>query len=273
MNLGPNTVASTYQYILNQSGKSITLGSGQSVDWNGAGVIAATGDQTISGTKTFAYGINAGINGSGFNNFTVDSDFVYIYGIGPLGLFRFLSSEEGVIADQYSNPIIDVFGRSIICTKKNISGDVTGLFPVINLDNQASLLDPQSQNPILKWGDGILQSSGVSCYLGDNAFNAFGNAGIENYFGDGGENNSFGPNAFNNRFGENSQNNQFGSLTGVNEFYGTLSILNTGKMRLANFTGASSQSGLRGELRVSGSGLYVCTGANSGWGRVFLSSF
>lgn len=45
-------------------------------------------------------------------------------------------------------------------------------------------------------------------------------------------------------------------------------------LRLPQFTGSSNQNGNFGELKVSGSGLYVCTGTNgSGWGRIFLSTF
>jgi hypothetical protein len=43
---------------------------------------------------------------------------------------------------------------------------------------------------------------------------------------------------------------------------------------LPAFAGLSSQTGKFGEMAVSGSGLYICTGtAGSGWGRVFLSTF
>lgn len=169
MNLGPNTVASTYQYVLNQSGSSITLGSGQAVNWIGAGVVVATGGtQTISGSKSFV------------GNFYV---------------------------------------------------------------------------------------------TGSGSYNEIGTYSIQNHFGDIATQNLFGSQASSNFFGYDASYNSFGSAAGTNEFYGTVSVLNTGKIRLANFTGASSQDGLRGELRVSGSGLYVCTGASAGWGRVFLSSF
>jgi hypothetical protein len=54
MNLGLNTVSSTYQFVLNQSGaNTITLGDGSAVNWNAGGVVALTGDQGISGAKTF----------------------------------------------------------------------------------------------------------------------------------------------------------------------------------------------------------------------------
>ena len=54
MNLGLNTVSSTYQFVLNQSGaNAITLGDNSAVNWNAGGVVALTGTQTISGSKTF----------------------------------------------------------------------------------------------------------------------------------------------------------------------------------------------------------------------------
>jgi hypothetical protein len=43
-------------------------------------------------------------------------------------------------------------------------------------------------------------------------------------------------------------------------------------LRLPMFAGSSSQSGNIGELKISGSGLYICTGANS-WGRTFILTF
>ena len=55
MNLGFNTVSSTYKYLLTQSGANpITLGDNSSVNWSTAGLVSATGgNQTISGIKTF----------------------------------------------------------------------------------------------------------------------------------------------------------------------------------------------------------------------------
>jgi hypothetical protein len=45
-------------------------------------------------------------------------------------------------------------------------------------------------------------------------------------------------------------------------------------LRLPSFTGSSSQSGSLGQMAVSGTSLYVCTGTSSPfWGRVILSSF
>jgi hypothetical protein len=43
-------------------------------------------------------------------------------------------------------------------------------------------------------------------------------------------------------------------------------------LRLPRFNGASSQAGNIGELKISGSNLYVCTGTNL-WGRVAVTNF
>jgi hypothetical protein len=45
-------------------------------------------------------------------------------------------------------------------------------------------------------------------------------------------------------------------------------------LRLPSFTGLSSQSGSLGQMAVSGTSLYVCTGTSSPfWGRIALSAF
>jgi hypothetical protein len=67
MDLGLFNVSDTYQYVLNQSGtNTITLGNGSAVNWNAGGVVALTGNQTISGTKTF----NSSIVGNLIGNAT-----------------------------------------------------------------------------------------------------------------------------------------------------------------------------------------------------------
>jgi hypothetical protein len=58
MNLGPTLVSSTYQYLLNQSGSSITLGDNSSVNWGGNNLVATTGNQSIGGIKTFTSNIS-----------------------------------------------------------------------------------------------------------------------------------------------------------------------------------------------------------------------
>jgi hypothetical protein len=54
----------------------------------------------------------------------------------------------------------------------------------------------------------------------------------------------------------------------------TLDFASGTYLSLPRFAGLSNQTGKFGEMAVSGSGLYICTGtAGSGWGRIFLSSF
>lgn len=70
MNLFDTKIKDTYIYALNQSGANpITLGNNGAVDWNAGGVVTLTGNQTISGIKTF-----------GTNNSIVDSTFSHILG-------------------------------------------------------------------------------------------------------------------------------------------------------------------------------------------------
>jgi hypothetical protein len=128
--------------------------------------------------------------------------------------------------------------------------------------------------------------------FGDSATdtNSFGNNAASNQFGNGITTaNEFGDSAAGNSFGNSANGNGFGLLANGNAF-GNAAITNTfgsncpnnvyasgrfsGPIRLtlARFSGSSSQTGQSGEARISGSGLYICTGTNS-WGRVFLSSF
>ena len=53
MNLGPRTISSTYQFVLNASGGRVTLGDDTNPNWIGTTVASTTGTQTISGVKTF----------------------------------------------------------------------------------------------------------------------------------------------------------------------------------------------------------------------------
>jgi hypothetical protein len=64
MNLGPQRISDTYQFVLNASGGRVTLGDGSNPNWIGTTVASATGAQTISGVKTFDSTINANITGS-----------------------------------------------------------------------------------------------------------------------------------------------------------------------------------------------------------------
>jgi hypothetical protein len=147
-------------------------------------------------------------------------------------------------------------------------------------------------------------------YLGAGAINnQFGIIANSNYFGEQAQvGNDFGPNTFINRFGLNAINyfgqqsaNLFGTINSYNYFGGAGSVNeygsgycfgpflfdtrpqvnNTGillsgestSFQLPRFSGLSSQSGQQGELRASGSFLYICTGTSSGWIRFSGSTF
>jgi hypothetical protein len=63
MNLGPERISGSYQYVLNQNGASpITLGNNSSVNWNAGGVVALTGIQYIVGAKNFDGPVGVGVN-------------------------------------------------------------------------------------------------------------------------------------------------------------------------------------------------------------------
>jgi hypothetical protein len=80
MDLGLFNVSDTYQYVLNQSGaNAITLGNGATVNWNVGGVVALTGDQTISGIKTFNSPIYGDLYGNA-NTSTLVTNGVYTTG-------------------------------------------------------------------------------------------------------------------------------------------------------------------------------------------------
>ena len=65
MDLGPQIVKNSYQYLLVQSGANpIRLGANGSVNWSAGGVADLTGTQTIGGTKTFSSTIVGSINGN-----------------------------------------------------------------------------------------------------------------------------------------------------------------------------------------------------------------
>ncbi len=152
-------------------------------------------------------------------------------------------------------------------------------------------------------GSGVSNAFGLSAdandFGGSATVNHFGQDSSSNYFAEFADNNYFGQSSYNNyiafegyyntfgqyalgndfgsysdynSFGYQADNNSFGS-DNLNTYLGTCLFTSTGRMRLANFTGAASQTGLRGEARVSGTFLYVCTGDTSGWGRVQLTTF
>lgn len=232
MNLGPEIVSDSYKYLLVQSGNNpITLGANANVNWNAGGVVATTGAQTISGVKTFASNINAASFGSGASN------------SNAFGLSATLNSfGVGATDNYFGGPFNNYFAY----------GAVNNTFGQASTENY--------------FGD----SSNYNSFGFEVEQNEFGYNATANSFGISAEANSFGNFATVNDFGFGATNNNFGN-DNLNTYLGTCLFTSTGRMRLANFTGAANQTGLRGEARVSGTYLYICTGSTSGWGRIQLS--
>jgi hypothetical protein len=229
MNLGPQIIKNSYPYLLVQSGNNpIKLGNNADVNWIAGGVVASTGNQTISGVKTFASDVSAISFGSGREDNYIAPNSSY---------------------NRFGNAaVINEFGRS--------ASDYNEFGSYANANEFGSLAN------VNEFGS---YASGENSFGKSASINSFGFLSQINYFG---ENAILG-----NYFGENARENYFGSATGQNLYAGVSIFDSTGRMRLASFTGASSQTGLRGEARVSGTYLYICTGSTSQWGRVQLTSF
>lgn len=106
----------------------------------------------------------------------------------------------------------------------------------------------------------------MSDYLGntDTLLNYFGGVNpVSAYIAGAGETiNYFGIRSFSNHFGLQANNN----------YYYTGEFMQPVKLRLNTFAGSKNQSGNVGDLRVSGTYLYICTGTNT-WGRTLISTF
>jgi hypothetical protein len=257
MNLGPAAVNLTYRYLLNQSGTNITLGDNSAVNWNGANVVARTGAQTISGIKTFTSNILASSFGNGATN----------------NQFGYQSTSSNIFGNEAPN---NYFGDYATSLNSFGAGAAVNYFGVGSNNSFGGSEDTTTNN-----------SFGVNCQsnnFGTNSLgNDFGNNSTSNSFGSSAATNTFGDNAtMINSFGNSAVSNSFGDGATESNNFGTNSPLNTFggglfnsgiKLLLPEFSGPSSQDGQFGELRISGSGLYVCTGATGGWRRTFLLSF
>jgi len=273
MNLGPLTVSGSYQYVLNQSGNSITLGDGNAVNWNASNVVTRTGNQTISGNKIFASNVivsgslntvvGASIaigNGDGANNYLGES--------AGLNYIGYLASTNYFGNSAYSNTFgdsADINSFGYLAVSNTFGNESNNEFGTYSVSNNFGFYATHN-----KFGlDSDLNEFGNNYEAYNKPTNTFGNLAYHNTFGES-STNTFGSYAINS-FGEFASENSFGSEDGTNRYIGVSIIQDTGRIRLANFTGSSSQTGLRGEARVSGSYLYLCTGEESGWGRIQLS--
>jgi hypothetical protein len=251
MNLGPNPVNTTFRYLLNQSGTNITLGDNTAVNWNGANVVARTGTQTIGGVKTFTNNIVAVSfgNSASANFFGSNSS----------------SNEFG------KNAPSNTFGDDALSNSFGYGPSVNNSFGQTSNTNNFG----GSAGYNVFGDDATISNSFGSVSL----LNFFGFDANTNSFGDSADpfspvtSNSFGSGVLFNTFGDNVLGSNYFGVNTVNNIFGQGSFTGEVNLILPQFNGLSSQAGKFGELRVSGSGLYVCTGATGGWRRTFLQSF
>lgn len=383
MDLGPNIVRNSYQYLLVQSGaNAIKLGNNGTVNWVAGGVVDSASTQTIGGSKTFSSLIGGSINGnaatvtdgvyatgnqtiSGVKTFAtgiITPNVVYntgnqtisgvktfatgivapnvVYNTGNQtisGTKTFISTISANIngnAGSVNNGVYIVNDQSINGTKTFTSPNgiivqsgisnsgnyvlartdgtytttyiIQGLLAIDPVDVVYTLTVPSgdgtfaltSEIPNLSLSNYFGEQAGSPNYFGSYATtnyfgdyvteynyfgqfstgNSFGDSAVSNAFGSAAQSNTFGYDATYNVFGEGAVENvysagTFGDTARTSTYQGISIFTETGRMRLANFTGASNQTGLRGEARVSGAFLYICTGATSGWGRIPISGF
>jgi len=188
MNLGPNKISATFSYVLNASGSTITLGNGNSVDWNGSAVVARTGAQTISGNKTFIGNTTIG-QSAGTNYFGQSAVNNYI-GQGASANYIGTSGGTNYIGDSAGS---NAFGASA----------------VNNYIGQGA-----SAN--------YIGASAVNNYIGESASaNYIGQDAYANYIGQSAGDNYFGQYATDgNYFGESAYANYFGYGSAYNIYYG-----------------------------------------------------
>lgn len=74
-----------------------------------------------------------------------------------------------------------------------------------------------------------------------------------------------------NYYGKYSKQNHFGPSSDNNYYYSG-AFVEPVRLQLLSFTGSKTQAGNLGELKVSGTYLYICTGTNT-WGRTLISTF
>lgn len=297
MNLGPNTISSTYQFLLNQNGDSITLGNGNSVNWNSAGIVTTTGNQTISGNKTFNNGvfnveteqsyINSSINTigpEGKTNYIGYNSINYIgTGVGAINnignlAFNTIGSGPFNVNSIGSSSNINNFG--INATYNNFGNFSGGLPATINNIGEGAV-NNFGKNGINYFGKDASNFFGISEFsTGQNSFgegthiNMFGRYSTYNYFGLQANFNYFGGLATSeNYFGDSAVSNYFGNPGTLANYYYGGQFIQPIRLNLSLFSGPSTQGGRRGELRVSGGFLYVCTGVSAGWNRIPLQTF
>jgi len=130
MDLGPQIVKNSYQYLLVQSGANpIRLGANGSVNWSAGGVVDNSSTQTIAGTKTFSSTIVGSING----NAATVTNGVYLVGDQTIaGTKTFSSNVNANItgnAGSVTNGIYATGNQTISGVKtfaSTVSASITG---------------------------------------------------------------------------------------------------------------------------------------------------
>lgn len=145
------------------------------------------------------------------------------------------------------------------------AGNVVAKTGTQTISGQKTFLDSLRQGVGTNF-NGAFNDIGSGAY-----FNNFGQSALTNSVGSSAVTNSFGALATSNNFGLSATANNFGS--GSNNTFGSGLFSGPVRLRLPSFSGASNQAGQLGEIRTSGSGIYICTGSASGWGRFFVSTF
>jgi hypothetical protein len=195
--------------------------------------------------------------------------------------FRYLLNQSGTNITLGDNTAVNWNSANVVTRTgtQTISGSKTFVNNILSagFGNTAvsnTFGDEATQNSFGAYGvENRFGQNATENYFGDfSSSNYFGDDSNENYFGELASANYFGLSANLNYFGEEASSNNFGvgaisNIFGIGSFTGQVNLI------LPTFTGLSSQGGKLGELRISGSGLYVCTGATGGWRRTFLQSF
>jgi hypothetical protein len=167
MDLGPQIVKNSYQYLLVQSGANpIRLGANGSVNWSAGGVADLTGTQTIGGTKTFSSTIVGSING----NAATVTNGVYLVGDQTIAVRRTFSSTVNASitgnAGSVANGVyvtgnqtiggVKTFSSTVNANITGNAGSVTsGVY--FRLNTPPSQITPEDENKVLllQYGDSV----------------------------------------------------------------------------------------------------------------------
>ena len=150
MNLGPTQVSLTYPFVLNQSGANlITLGNNGTVDWDSGGVVAKTGNQIITGAKTFANVVTLNVAGNSVTH-ALRADRNIFAGSGLIGGGQLTSDRTISLGTGYgilvagSETRVNTTVVVVTTGVQNISGAKTFQSQIKNAANGNVQSDPSS---------------------------------------------------------------------------------------------------------------------------------